>query len=210
MAGDRDDLLRFLKLADRLKSVYRAAYLSDQTRHESVAEHTWHMCVIALLLGEEVKPALDLERVFKLIVVHDLVEVHANDTYAHDLVARYEAADREEKAAQVLFAVLPPRLRAELLGCWEEFEAAQTPEARFARALDRLQAFAQNVFADGRIWRERSVTEEMSRRLNAEAMAFDEGVAEIFELLYQSADLEGLWAENGRQAHEEATRYDAS
>lgn len=177
------DILGFLQTRDRFKSVRRGAYLAAGGRHETDAEHAWHMSLFALLLQREVRFPLDSARVLELIALHDLVEIEAGDTFA-----------REEAAADRLFAQLPGDLRERVRGRWDEYEAGQTPEARFARAIDKLQACAQNVFAGGRVWRERGVTERMSRAYNRDAMALDPSLAAAFEALYARAGRERLWS----------------
>lgn len=186
-------ILDFLETVDQLKIVYRAAYLSDQSRHESDAEHTWHMSLFALLLYQEMNRELDIAHVLKLILVHDLVEVYAGDTFAHDPTGYFDKQAREEAAANQLFSLLPKDLQILTYSWWQEFENAQTLEAQFAQAMDRLQAFAQNIFSAGRVWHERSVTETMSRKRNQAAMVFDPALADIFEALYQRATREHLW-----------------
>jgi putative hydrolase of HD superfamily len=186
-------ILHFLEAIDQLKSVYRAAYLADHSRNESSAEHTWHACLFALLLFQETDLALDVGHFLGLLLIHDLVEVYAGDTYVHLADQRVEAQLREREAAERLFALLPPDLQERLHGWWEEFERGRTPEARFARAIDRLQGFSQNLFAGGRVWRERGVTEAMTRAVNRDAMGLDARLAEIYEALYERAVRDQLW-----------------
>lgn len=190
-------ILGFLETIDQLKLIYRSAYLSDNSRHESDAEHTWHTSLFALLLYQEMEIDVDIERVLKLILIHDLVEIYAGDTFAYDTVGNYNQNAREETAASQLFALLPEDLQKLVYGWWKEFELAPTPEAQFARAMDKLQAFAQNVSSSGRVWQEHFVTEEMSRSRNKKAMAFDPALAEVFEALYQRAIRENLWDSKG-------------
>jgi putative hydrolase of HD superfamily len=121
------------------------------------------------------------------------VEIYAGDTFGYDAAARRDKPQRESAAADRLFAVLPADLAATVRGWWEEYEAARTPEARFAKAVDRLQVLAQNVFSQGQMWRERGVTETMSRAKSEEAIAFDPWVAQAFEALYRRAHREDLW-----------------
>ena len=186
-------LLEFLELTDRFKSVYRAAYLSDQTRHESDAEHTWHLCLLAMLLHEETSLDVDIGKVLEMIVVHDLVEIFAGDTPLHAEEGHSTKHERELDAADRLFGELPEDVGSRLRELWQEFEAAETPESRFVIALDRLQAFAQNAFAGGRTWREFKVTEELSRQRNERAMSFDSSIREAFEIVYRRAVNERMW-----------------
>lgn len=186
-------ILDFLKVIENLKLEKRASYLSDNSRHESVAEHTWHMSMFALLLYKEMTIDVDISHVLKLIIIHDLVEVYASDTFAYDTDGYRNKKEREEAAADKLFALLPEDLQNLLSDWWQEFELANTPEAKFANAIDKLQAFAQNLFTHGRVWQERCVTEEMSRIRNQSAMELDSKLARVFEVLYLQANYEDLW-----------------
>jgi putative hydrolase of HD superfamily len=145
------------------------------------------MAIYALLLHRETAISLDIGHVLELVLTHDLVEIYAGDTYAHDWAAREAARASEAEAAVRLFSQLPPDLGLELRGWWEEFEGGATSEAAYARAVDRLQAFAQGVFSGGRSWRERGVTEAMTLRLNESAMGVDPAIRAAYESLYERA-----------------------
>ena len=188
-----DRILRFLEIGARFKEIERATYLADGQRLESDAEHAWHAGLFALLLHPDLGGEVDIGHVLALLTVHDLVEVYAGDTFGYDAAARRGKPEREAAAADRLFAVLPADLAATVRGWWEEYEAGRTPAARFAKAMDRLQVLAQNVFSRGRMWRERGVAEAMSRAKSREAIAFDPWVAAAFEALYRRADREQLW-----------------
>jgi len=188
-------ILHFLETIDRFKLIYRANYLSEQSRHENDAEHTWHMEMFALLLQNELDVAIDIEHTLKLILTHDLVEIYAGDTPAFDAVGNLDKEKREERAAHLLFAQLPEDLRDQIYDWWKEFEACQTPEARYARAVDKLQSFAQNIFSQGRNWRENGITAEKSRVINRAAREFDPALTQVFELLYKRGIDEQLWSE---------------
>lgn len=188
-------ILHFLETIDRFKLIYRANYLSEQSRHENDAEHTWHMAMLALLLQNELDVAIDIEHTLKLILTHDLVEIYAGDTPAFDAIGNLDKEKREEQAAHLLFAQLPEDLHDQIYGWWKEFEACQTPEARYARAVDKLQSFAQNIFSQGRNWRENGITAEQSRVINRASREFDPALTQVFELLYQRGIDEQLWSE---------------
>jgi 5'-deoxynucleotidase YfbR-like HD superfamily hydrolase len=189
-------ILDFLQVAGGLKTIERATYLPDLDRHENDAEHTFHMALFALLLMPETELDVDRARVYELILVHDLVEIIAGDTPAYDVQARLDAKEREARAAEELFAALPADVGARLHATWREFEDGDTPEAEFARAMDRLQGFAQNVFSDGRNWRERGVTEAMTRDRNRPIMALDDALRTAAELLYARAHAKRMWERN--------------
>jgi putative hydrolases of HD superfamily len=196
-------ILDFLETIDRLKTIYRAAYLADGSRHESDAEHTWHTCLFALLLFQETDLDLDIGHALELILIHDLVEIYAGDTYVHLTEDRIAAQAREEAAAKRLFALLPKDLAKQMQEWWTEFEHGQTAEARFARAMDRLQGFTQNIFAGGRVWQERGVTEEMTRLVNKDAIDLHATLAEVYEALYERASRDHLWLVPDRPSDED-------
>jgi putative hydrolase of HD superfamily len=186
-------ILDFLMLIDRFKGIERGGYLADGSRRETDSDHAWHLALYAILLHGEIGFDTDLGRVLCLVAVHDLVEIYAGDTYAYDDAALADQAAREEAAAERLFGMLPEDLRGRVDGLWREFEAGATPEARFARALDRLQAFAQSVLAGGRAWREHGVSRARTRERMAEALRADPAIARMVEALYDRADAGGFW-----------------
>ncbi len=157
----RDRLQRqmaFLAEADRLKTIIRRTPLGDNSRLENSAEHSWHLALAALALREHAPEGVDVGRVLELVIVHDLVEIDAGDTFAYDVAAHHDKADRERAAAARIFGLLPLDQGNRLRELWEEFEAAQTPEAGYANALDRLQALLQNMQAGGGSWTVHHVT----------------------------------------------------
>lgn len=186
-------IMQFLEEINKFKEVYRATYINDKGRHESDAEHTWHMCMIALLLYDELGIKINIQRAIELILIHDLVEIYAGDTFVYDKTANLDKKEREEKAAEKLFIILPVDLHDRIRKHWDEFEAQESDEARFAKAVDNLQAFFQNVYTNGRLWNEKGITEEKSRKHNSKAIAFDPYIKQIFESLYARADENKLW-----------------
>lgn len=150
---------RFLREADRLKGVARQSSILDGSRKENSAEHSWHLALMALVLRDYAPPGTDLNRVTAMLLIHDLVEIDAGDLFVYADAAqqrRQEAAERA--AADRIFALLPPDQAARLRQLWDEFEERQSPEARFARALDRLQPMLENLDAGGGTWQEHAVT----------------------------------------------------
>lgn len=151
--------LEFVQEADRLKGVLRQTELTDPPRRENSAEHSWHLALMALALADHAPARTDLHKVVSMVVLHDLVEIDAGDLSVHapaEDQARQHAA--ELAAADRLFALLPADQAAGLRRLWDEFEERETPEARFARALDRLQPMLADVRAGGRAWRAQGVT----------------------------------------------------
>lgn len=151
--------LDFVLELDRLKGVLRRTLLVDRSRLENSAEHSWHISLMAVLLCEYAAEEVDLLHVLRLLLVHDVVEIEAGDTYCY-APQRDAQVEVERRAARLLFAGLPDDQAAEMIGLWEEFEARATPEARFANALDRLQPLLHNIATDGQTWRENRIRKE--------------------------------------------------
>jgi 5'-deoxynucleotidase YfbR-like HD superfamily hydrolase len=140
-----------------------------------------------LLLAGELQDTVDAGRAIELCLVHDLVEIGAGDTYAFDVAGREQQHERERQAAEALFAELPPDLAARLHALWEEFEAGETPEAKLAIAVDRLQALAQNLASEGAVWQENAIRVEQVRERNAATLAGDPALASLVERLLDRA-----------------------
>jgi putative hydrolases of HD superfamily len=154
--------LEFILEIDRLKSVLRQSYLIDNDRHENSAEHSWHLAVAAMVLAEHAKEPIDVSKVIRLVLVHDLVEIDAGDTFIYDEAGNAGKAAREQKAADRLFGLLPEEQGKTFMVLWREFEDRQTPEAKFAFALDRLMPILHNVFTQGRSWKEHGIRQEQA------------------------------------------------
>lgn len=156
-----DQQIAFLNEADKLKSITRATTLADGSRAENSAEHSWHLTLYALILADHAKPGVDINRVIKMLILHDLVEIDAGDNPIFDEVdvAAMEAA--EQVAADLIFGLLPNDIRDELRSIWGEFEAAQTDDAQFAKSLDRFQPPMLNLASGGGSWTDYNVSEQM-------------------------------------------------
>ncbi len=144
--------LSFLLEIDRMKQVLRQTLLSDGSRQENDAEHSWHLAMCAAVLAEYAPPGTDMGRVLAMALGHDLVEIYAGDTYAYDDAGNATKEARERAAADRLYALLPAEQGAYWRGLWEEFDAMETPEARWANACDRLQPVILNLASGGRAW----------------------------------------------------------
>lgn len=155
--------MAFLTEVDRMKSIYRHTLLIDRSRRETDAEHSWHFALMAMLLGEYAGKDVDLNRVIRMALVHDLVELYAGDTFAYDNEGKQTQGAREEQAADRLFSLLPTDQGQELRSLWEEFDDKKTPDARFAAAVDRIQPFLNNCLTEGHTWKEGSVTSDQVR-----------------------------------------------
>jgi putative hydrolase of HD superfamily len=158
--------IQFLMEIDQLKQVLRQTLLTDKSRRENDAEHSWHISTMAVILSEYANERIDLAKVLKILLVHDLVEIYAGDTFCYDPVAGLDKEEREKKAADRLFSLLPDDQRDEIRGLWEEFEARNTPEARFALAMDRLQPILHNYFTEGVQWQKHEVVVEQVMNRN--------------------------------------------
>lgn len=148
--------LAFLAEADRLKSVYRATTLVDGSRRENSGEHSWHLALYALILGEQAAAGVDLARVIRMLLIHDLVEIDVGDVPIHSANGQAHGSKAtqiaEARAADRLFGLLPKPLRDDLCALWEEFEASESPDAIFAKSLDRVQPVMANLMSGGGTW----------------------------------------------------------
>lgn len=152
--------IQFILEIDKLKGILRQTLLIDESRRENSAEHSWHLAIMAILLAEYAPETVDVLRVIKMLLVHDLVEIDAGDTFCYDVQGNQDKAAREAQAADRLFGLLPADQEAELRSLWLEFEARETPAARFAAALDRIQPFLHNRETRGGTWQLHSITSD--------------------------------------------------
>lgn len=163
--------LTFVIEVDRLKTVLRQSPLAAAPRRENDAEHSWHLALMVILLAEHADEPVDVGHTVKLVVVHDLVEIHAGDTPLYDEVGARTQEARERAAADRLFGLLPADQARELRALWDEFEARETPESRFAKAMDRLEPLLLNWMARGGTWRTPGVTADAVRARKAHIRA---------------------------------------
>ena len=159
--------LAFILEADKTKNILRQTHLSGNGRRENDAEHGWHMAMMIWLLREYANEEFDLARAMMMALIHDIVEIDAGDTYAYDAAAMETQAERERLAADRIFGMLPDDQRDELRGLFEEFEAGETPEAKFARTMDNMQPLLLNNSNDGGDWREHQVTKTQIMKRHA-------------------------------------------
>ena len=147
----------FILEADKEKNIFRQTHLSGHVRRENDAEHAWHMAIMIYLLKEYANEKIDIAKAMMMALIHDIVEIDAGDTYAYDTAGLETQKEREEKAAERIFGMLPEDQKAELKSLFEEFEAYETPEAKFARAMDNFQPLLLNDSNDGGDWKEHGV-----------------------------------------------------
>ena len=157
----------FLLEVDKLKFINRQTYLSDGTRRENDAEHSWHLALMAVLLSEHADEEVDLLKVITMVLIHDLVEIDAGDTYAYDEAGKQTQRIREEKAADRIFAMLPKDQGEKFRALWEEFDAYETPEAKFAHVCDNVQPLMLNHATGGKSWRERGIRRSQVEKRNS-------------------------------------------
>ena len=157
---DLERQLAFLREIDRLKSIVRLTPLIDRSRRENSAEHSWHLAMYALVLAEHAAGSVDILRVVKMLLIHDIVEIDAGDVPFHAPETHAGQQAREKLAAERLFGLLPPAQASEFRDLWHEFEAASSDDAKFAKALDRFQPMIHNAATNGGTWVEMSVTLE--------------------------------------------------
>lgn len=152
--------LDFLMEIDRLKSVNRQTLITDRSRRENTAEHSWHLAMFAFVLAEHANEDVDLLHVLQLCLIHDIVEIDAGDTFAYDTSAYSDKDEREQRAADRLFGLLPADQHARLRALWEEYEVMETAESRFANAVDRMQpAMLNHMVGEMSTWREHGISE---------------------------------------------------
>ena len=180
-------MLEFFMLADDLKSVNRRNHLASGARVENTAEHSWHLAVAALVFYEYAEPGTDLLHSIRLALVHDLVEIDAGDTFAYDDVGALDKAEREQQAADRIFATLPADLAAEFRSWWDEYEDGDTAEARFASALDRMAPMLLNMAEGGTTWRQHGVTASAAVKRNRSSILA--GLPVMWPVLERMLDL---------------------
>ena len=180
-----DKQLLFTAEIDKMTSVYRRTMLISGERHENDAEHSWHIAVMALLFKEYCVEEPSVERAIKMCVVHDLIEIYAGDTFAYDTVGNASKADREAAAADKLFSQLPSEQGSEIRSLWEEFDAMETPDAKYAACLDRLQPLLHNTLTEGHTWQHGSTVRS---QVESRAAVIKEFMPEVYKWLSANLD----------------------
>ncbi len=184
--------VEFLLEIDKLKTIVRRNYISDGSKRENDAEHSWYFAVAALLLSEYSNSDIDIQKVIIMALIHDIVEVDAGDTFIYDEKAKETQNEREEKAATRLFGILPEDQTSYLITLWREFEANRTPEAIFARSIDRLVAVCLNYQSQGKAWKENNVGYERIFEINKRIEAGSSTLWRFVEGMINRAVEEGI------------------
>ncbi len=183
-----DRLLSFLGEMERLKKTARRNYLPDLDRAESTAEHTWHLALFVLCFEKELPRHLDRLKMLKMVLLHDLVEAYAGDTFAYDREAARDQKQRETRALQRLLQQLPEDLAAEFGRLWEEFEAGISGEAQVVRAFDKIQAIHQNLYAGWATYRRHEITLAQILELHRQPRSLNGLTASIYESIFEQAE----------------------
>ena len=146
--------IEFIREIDKLKYIFRKTKLINSDRPENDAEHSWHLAMMAIVLAGHANEPIDLAKVMKMVLIHDIVEIDSGDVFAYDTTKSHDNFDEELKAARRIFGILPEEQAEEFINLWIEFEEMKTPESKFARSLDRLEPLLQNASNNGGTWRE--------------------------------------------------------
>ncbi|HEY0829042.1 MAG TPA: HD domain-containing protein [Bacilli bacterium] len=187
--------IEFIVEIDKLKNILRKTKLIDGSRYENDAEHTWHLTIMAVILLEHANAKeLNLLKIIKMLLIHDIVEIDAGDTFAYDTKGRETKRDREEKAAERIFGILPQDQRADCLELWNEFEAKETHESKYAAALDRLQPMLFNFHNKGETWQLHGVTKDMVLSFNQHIGEGSDKLWEFAKELIEEAVVKGYLA----------------
>lgn len=172
--------IEFIEEIDKLKSIIRRTRLLDNSRYENDAEHSWHLAMMAIVLSEHANDKnIDLLKVIKMLLIHDIPEIDAGDTFLYDKDGRMDSVENEKKGAERIFSILPSGMAEELIGLWEEFEKKKTSEAKFAAALDRLEPLLQNYNTGGHAWKKHGIVRSQVEKIN---MAIEHGSQTLWDL----------------------------
>lgn len=185
--------IEFIVAIDKLKHITRQNIVIGTTRNENDAEHSWHLAVMAMLLSEyAAEENIDILRVIKMVLIHDLVEIHAGDTFCYDEKGYEDKAEREQNAADRLFNILPSDQAQEIMDLWREFEDMTTPEASFASSLDRFQPLLLNYNTDGHTWKRPGITSDKVLKRNDVTENNAPAIYEYVENLIESSIEKGI------------------
>lgn len=190
-----DDRLKkqigFILELDKMKNLYRQTYVLHEDRKENDAEHSWHLAILAFILAEHSNKPVDVAKVMKMVLIHDIVEIDAGDTYCYDSEGYKTKADREEKAAQRIFGLLPEDQKDEMYRLWREFEDSETDDARFAAVLDRVQPLLLNYTKGGISWKEHGIFKEQVLGRNEAYFDVSDNITELITNIIDDAQKNG-------------------
>ena len=184
-----DAQLKFTAVIDQMTGIFRKTLLVDRSRAENDAEHSWHIAVMALLFEEYAVEKVNTLHAVEMLLVHDLVEIYAGDTFAYDIEGNKTKAQRENAAAEKLFSILPPEQGAKIRALWEEFDAHATPDARYADCLDKLQPYFHNILTEGFTWRNAIAGKRTTRQQVEQRMSpLKDFMPEVYKWVKKSMD----------------------
>lgn len=179
--------VEFMLELDKMKNLYRQTYVLHEDRKENDAEHSWHLAILAMLMAEHANKPVDAVKIIKMVLIHDVVEIDAGDTYCYDTEGCKTKADREEKAAQRIFGLLPDDQKKEFYDLWREFEDSETDDARFAAVLDRVLPLLLNYTKGGISWKEHGIAKEQVMGRNKEYFGESDEIAELIVSVIEDA-----------------------
>ena len=182
MKHEIEKQIEFLMEIDKSKGILRMNWMLDQSRREDDAQHAWHACLTAMVLQKYAARPVDIGHVIQMLLVHDIVEIDAGDTYAYDEKGYESKPQREQAAADRIYGMLPGGQGQALRALWEEFEAGETDDAKFANAVDRTQPFWGNFYIQGRVWKENGIEAKQVIRHNE---VTKEIMPEVWEAVYE-------------------------
>lgn len=186
--------IEFIQEIDRLKLILRRSLVCGGERRENSAEHSWHLAMLAITIAEHANEPIDILRVLKMVLIHDIVEIDAGDTFVYDTKGYEDKEEREQKAADRLFGLLPDCQSNEFMSLWHEFEARQSADAKFANALDRTMPLLHNYMAKGGSWKSHNVNRAMVNSLSGKIIDGSESLAKLVEELIDDAVEQGYLA----------------
>jgi putative hydrolase of HD superfamily len=187
-----DQQINFMLELDKMKNIYRQTYVLYEDRKENDAEHSWHLAIAAILLSEYANNEIDLIKIMKMVLVHDIVEIDAGDTYCYDADGNSTKSQREEKAAHRIFGLLPDDQHDEFYALWREFEDSKTPEARFAAVLDRIQPLLLNYTKHGISWKEHGIHKDQVLNRNKAYFGESAELSHLIKAIINDAVSEGF------------------
>ncbi|MBN2095574.1 MAG: HD domain-containing protein [Candidatus Aenigmarchaeota archaeon] len=193
-------IISFLQEIEKCKLVERKVYCSDLKRRESDAEHSWHLAMFLVLFEKNLPKELDLLKMLKMALVHDLAEIYAGDIFAFDTEGRKGKKEREERSAEKLFSGLPEDLKEELWQLFGEFEEAKTSEAKVVQSFDKLQPILQNLCSNGLSWKENSISVEDVNAYKKVFMEHDPFILDLYRRLLSTANEKKLMADKPAQS----------
>lgn len=188
---DFEKQISFIMELDKIKQIGRQTYLSDASRKENDAEHSWHLALMAFVLADYANEKIDVLKTMKMVLLHDVIEIDAGDTYAYDTEGNKTKRERERKAADRIFGLLPEMQAMEYRGLWDEFEAMETAEAKFANMLDKVQPLLLNDASGGKSWAEHGVKKSQVIARNARTHEGSEQLWEYAKALIEKNAAEG-------------------